>query len=83
MRTKAQKWGNSLAIRVPRGVAEEASIQAGDVLEIVVIKGRIVLARTQLAQRLRYPLSDLVRRISTKNRYREVDFGAPTGREAW
>lgn len=82
MKTKTQKWGNSLAVRVPRGIAEEAGLKPEDSLEIEVVKGKIVLTPTAPAAG-RYELKDLVKKISRKNLYKEQDFGKPEGREAW
>jgi len=83
MKTKAQKWGNSLAVRVPRGIAETAGIRAEDSLEVEVVKGKIVLTPAAKGHRPKYRLGDLVKRITAKNRYAEEDFGAPVGRELW
>jgi antitoxin MazE len=42
---KAQlaKWGNSLAVRIPKSVAEQARIQEGDAILIEVVNGRVEL----------------------------------------
>jgi antitoxin MazE len=82
MKTKAQKWGNSLAVRVPRGIAEEADIKPEDALEIEVVQGKIVLTPAK-TKPVRYKLDELVKKISPKNRYRETDFGKRVGREVW
>ncbi|MBI3546827.1 MAG: AbrB/MazE/SpoVT family DNA-binding domain-containing protein [Gammaproteobacteria bacterium] len=83
MKTKAQKWGNSLAVRVPRGIVETAGLQPEDALEVEVVKGKIVLTPAAKGSRPKYRLNDLVKRITAKNRYAEEDFGAPAGREVW
>lgn len=81
MRTKAQKWGNSLAVRVPRAIAAELGLRTGDELEIEVAGDRVVLRRAR--GKPRYRLEDLVRSIRASERYREEDFGKRRGREAW
>lgn len=83
MKTKAQKWGNSLAVRVPRGVAEKAGLNPDDALEVEVVRGKIVFTPAAKDKRPKYRLADLVRKITSKNRYKEADFGAPVGREVW
>lgn len=80
MKTTAQKWGNSLAIRVPKSVAMQVGLKAQDDLEIEVQDGNVVL-KPQL--RRVYRLDDLVKGITKKNRHSEVDTGAPAGREIW
>jgi antitoxin MazE len=76
---KAQmaKWGNSLAIRIPKAVAEKARMKEGDAVELVAGQGRIELRRAE-----RIPsLDELIARITPENRYDETDWGADVGRE--
>jgi len=77
MRVTAQKWGNSLAVRVPKGIAEEAGIRERDALDIELIDGRIVLT----PRPREYRLEELVAGISDENRHPELDFGPRRGRE--
>lgn len=79
MKTTAQKWGNSLAIRVPKQVAEEAGLREKDAVEIEVRKGTLIV-RPHL--RRVYRLEDLLKRITPRNVHVAVDFGGPVGREA-
>lgn len=79
MKTKAQKWGNSLAVRVPKGIAEKAGLKTEDVLEIEVEDGNLVLMPLT---RREYRLKDLVKGITRDNLHQEIDFGEPVGREA-
>jgi len=82
MKTKAQKWGNSLAVRIPRNVVQEIGLKPQDALTIEVQKGRIVLVPTEKTGKIpHYRLEELVKKITPKNRYQEVDFGPPVGRE--
>ena len=80
MKTTAQKWGNSLAIRVPKSVAMQVGLKAQDDLEIEVQDGNVVL-KPQL--RRVYHLEDLVKRITSKNLHSELGTGIPVGREIW
>lgn len=79
MQTKVQKWGNSLAVRIPRSFAAEARVEAGSTVDISVERGSL---RIRPARR-RYSLSELVRRISRRNIHAEVPTGEPVGRETW
>jgi antitoxin MazE len=80
MKTTAQKWGNSLAIRVPKSVAVQVGIQEQDEFEIEVQDGNVVL-KPQL-QRV-YRLEDLVKQITPNNLHGEIGMGNPVGREVW
>jgi antitoxin MazE len=79
MKTAAQKWGNSLAIRVPKSIALQAGLKVKDTLNIEVRKGALVL-RSHL--RRVYRLEDLIKRITPCNVHKALDFGGPVGREA-
>jgi antitoxin MazE len=80
MKTTAQKWGNSLAIRVPKSVAVQVGLKAQDDLDIEVQDGNVLL-KPHL--RRVYRLENLVKQISPKNVHGEIDTGTPVGRETW
>ena len=78
--TQIAKWGNSLAVRIPRAIAREARLAEGDRLALELnSKGSIVLR----SSRNRYDLRELVSRITAKNRHGETGWGAPAGKESW
>ncbi len=81
MSTKTQlaKWGNSLGLRLPKSVALEAQLAAGDTVDVSVDDGAIVIRPA----RPRYSLEELVGRITSRNRHRETDWGTPLGHEVW
>ena len=80
MKTTAQKWGNSLAIRVPKSVAAQVGLKAHDDLEIEVQDGNVVL-KPHL--RRVYRLEDLVKQINPKNVHHEIDTDTRVGHEIW
>jgi len=78
--TTVSKWGHSLAVRIQLAIARQASLGEGDSVALVLDSdGGIVLRPT----RRRYKLSELVGRITPKNRHRETDWGPPQGEESW
>lgn len=78
MNTQMVKWGNSLAIRIPKVVVEEAMLKEGDALEIeVVAQGRVEVRRASKIP----TLAQLVSQITPENRYTEVAVGAEAGKE--
>ena len=79
MRTKVQKWGNSLGVRIPRSFAAEARVEAGSTVDISVEKGSL---RIRPVHR-RYSLRALLRKVTSRNLHKEVATGAPVGRETW
>lgn len=80
MLTKIQRWGNSLALRIPRSFAAEAEVEAGSLVDISV--GREGL-RVRPVRRRKYELRKLLRAVTRKNLHKEVTAGRPLGREAW
>lgn len=75
MRAKAQKWGNSLAIRIPKGIVEQANIHENDELEMAVINRQIRISPRQKE----YKLDDLLAGISKANLHNALDFGEAEG----
>ena len=79
MKTTAQKWGNSLAVRIPKGIAQQAGLKVNDDLDIEVKKGALIL-KPHL--RPMYRLEDLLKRMTPENVHDEIEFGGPVGHEA-
>lgn len=84
MKVAFQKWGNSLALRVPKAFADEIGASDGRAAEMTVSDGKLVItiARTRRHKR-RYALDDLVAGITPANRHDEVDWGPAVGNEVW
>lgn len=79
MRSRAQKWGNSLAVRIPKVIADEVGVAERDELDIEVVGNAI-----QIRRHLPEPtLADLLARVTSDNLHGEADFGSPQGEEAW
>ena len=79
MRTKVQKWGNSLAVRIPKPFAEGAGLRPSSEVEVSLEKGEVRLSPV----RPRWKLRQLLARVTKKNIHREVEAGPAIGREAW
>ena len=79
MTTQVAKWGNSLGLRLPKAVAQEAEIGDGDTVDVSVQNGAIVIRPAKA----RYSLDELIARITPKNRHGETDWGKRAGREIW
>lgn len=79
MRAQMVKWGNSLAVRIPRNIAQEVKLSAGDPIEIsVAAEGAVELRRVGKLP----SLAQLVSQITPENRYEEVSTGPAIAREA-
>ena len=80
MITKVQKWGNSLAVRIPRSVAQDTNLSSGAAVTMAVQDGEFVIAS---ARHPRFRLDELLKGVTTRNRHAETVAGSPVGREAW
>ena len=79
MNATIQKWGNSLAVRIPQVIARQIGVTEGDDVQMEVAANTLVLRPARPS----YRLGDLVRRIRPENRHGETDWGESVGREAW
>ena len=80
MRVRVQKWGNSLALRIPKPFAEDAGVREGTVVGLSVSEGRLVAAPLRARKT---HLKDLLAKVTKANLHDEVDTGPPVGREVW
>jgi antitoxin MazE len=79
MRTRIQKWGNSLAVRIPKPFADEAGFQQSTEVEVSLERGELRVAPV----RPRWELSQLLEKVTKRNRHAEVETGPLAGREVW
>lgn len=80
MKTKVQKWGNSLALRIPRAFAAETSLEPDTEVDLSLVDGKLVVTPLPPAS---YSLERLLAGITRDNLHDEVESGAPRGSEAW
>ncbi len=80
MRTQVQKWGNSLAVRIPKALAEDLGIGRNATVELAVEDGSLVM-RPFRPHAVR--LDALLAGVTADNLHREADWGAAVGGEEW
>ena len=80
MRARVQKWGNSLALRLPRSVADHAGLEQGAEVEIGLEDGNIVVSAVPKPA---FTLDELLSRVTSKNRHAVEDWDSPQGSEVW
>lgn len=79
MRTRVQKWGNSLAVRIPKPFADGAGLQQSTEVDVSLKKGEVRLVPV----RPRWRLDQLLSRVTKRNVHHEVEAGPVAGRETW
>jgi antitoxin MazE len=72
------KWGNSLAVRLPKQVLEEARLNEGDELDVEATRQGLVLRPLH-----RRSLDEMLAAITPENVHGELFAGGPVGNEAW
>ena len=80
MDTTIQKWGNSLAVRIPRSVVKGIRLHQGVVVDVTLVGGKIIVKPKRQRQ---YTLTQLLRGVTRRNRHAEHDWGERAGQEAW
>jgi antitoxin MazE len=80
MKTRVQKWGNSLALRIPKSFAVEAGLHANSHVELSLVEGTLVVQPVKAAP---LKLEELLRGITEENRPGEWDTGPAVGKEVW
>ena len=69
------QWGSSLAIRIPKPLAEEWGVHAGSAIEITTDGERLTLTKRA------YELDEMLSRVTTDNLHSEWDTGPAQGME--
>ncbi len=80
MRTKIQKWGNSLAVRIPKGFALHANLDNNSEVDIH-LKDKQIIIKPIIRQKV--SLEELLAGINSENMHREVETGSEQGNEIW
>lgn len=80
MRVRVQKWGNSLALRIPKSFATETALDPGAEVDLTLEEGRLVITPRRAPA---YDLPELLAHITPENLHHEVDAGPSVGTEAW
>lgn len=80
MQAKIKKWGNSLALRIPKSFALNANLRQDELVDISVDKERIIIIPIGKKE---YSLNDLLAGVSEDNLHGEFDTGDPVGKEIW
>ncbi|MBL8705780.1 MAG: AbrB/MazE/SpoVT family DNA-binding domain-containing protein [Rhodospirillales bacterium] len=77
MRSQLSKWGNSLAVRLPKAFVDKLGVGEGEPVDIDIAGDVITLRRPKQS------LEHLLEQVSADNLHGETDTGKPVGREQW
>ncbi|OGO36755.1 MAG: multidrug transporter MatE [Chloroflexi bacterium RBG_16_57_11] len=80
MLTKVQKWGNSLALRIPKAFALDAGLEDDSAVEISLVDGQIIVKPVAAPG---WSLDKLLSGVTSENIHHEIDTGEAVGKEVW
>ena len=80
MQAKIKKWGNSLALRIPKSFALDANLRQNALVDLSIDKDKIII--TPIGEK-GYSLDELLEGVSESNLHGEFDTGVPVGKEIW
>lgn len=85
METKIQKWGNSLALRIPKSFAAHVHFEQNTSVNISVEQDKLIIKPSAQEPPLQKGemLEHLLAEITDDNLHNEVQTGASVGREIW
>lgn len=75
MQARIRKWGNSLGVRIPQGVAERSRLADGTPVEIFIHHQDVVIRPQRLI------LDDLLAKVTPANCHAAAEWGSPQGQE--
>jgi antitoxin MazE len=80
MKVQIQKWGNSLALRIPKSFAVESKIKQGSTVDVSLESGKIIvfpIAENEIS------LDEMLAQVTPENLHGEIDTGSSLGKEIW
>jgi antitoxin MazE len=80
MKAQIKKWGNSLAVRIPKAFAANLGLAQNSSIELALEDGSLVIRPSPGP---RYELSTLLDRVTENNLHTEEDYGRAVGNEEW
>jgi antitoxin MazE len=80
MKARVQRWGNSLAVRIPRAFAVQTGLAQDTIVDLSLVDGQITITPAAMPDP---SLEDLLAGVTDDNLHTEQDWGEPAGREAW
>jgi antitoxin MazE len=80
MQTRIQKWGNSLAVRIPKTLMDQTRLKKNSLIDMTFENGKIVILPARKRKR-KCTIDELLKGITKENRHEELGFGPPVGKE--
>ena len=79
MKTKLQKWGHSLAVRIPKSFVNTINVKERDEVELIIEDNQLIIKPVKY----KFDIDELVSKINSDNLHNEIKTGSPVGNEIW
>lgn len=80
MKGQVQKWGNSLALRIPKAFAAEVGLEQHSTVDVSIEDKSLVV---RVMENQQFSLAEMLAQVDEVNTHHEQDFGAAVGGEVW
>jgi antitoxin MazE len=80
METHIRRWGNSLAVRIPKAFAQQAGLQENAPITLSLVGGRLLIEPVLVVG---FTLDELLADVTEQNVHAEVETGPAVGNEVW
>lgn len=81
MQVRISKWGNSLAVRLPKQLADQLCLAEGQSVDLAVVDNTIKIEPQPSARIPRYKLADLLAQCDPSDQPEAIDWGPDVGAE--
>jgi antitoxin MazE len=78
--TRVRRWGNSLALRIPKPLAAEVGLDDDSPVQLSLAEGKLIVSPLH---QIEYSLEQLLAQVTEKNVHNEVETGPAVGSEVW
>jgi antitoxin MazE len=78
--TRIQKWGNSLAVRIPKAFADEMNLAENASIQMMLKEGALIITP---GDEPKWNLEELLAGVTEENIHGEWETGGPAGKETW
>ena len=79
MKTKLQKWGHSLAVRIPKSFVNTINVKERDEVELIIEDNQLIIKPVKY----KFDIDELVSKINSDNLHKEIGTGPSVGKEIW
>ncbi len=80
MKTRIQKWGHSLALRIPKALAIETGLDQDAFVDLALVDGKLIVTPVVTPS---VTLEQLLANITDENQHTEYETGDAVGNEVW